>query len=320
MQQNNLNINKNTNILPLLTFFIESYINAKNAANLSKNTINNITRVLDRFYDYIAGEYANHNNLTIFDINKYFLGSYLNFLTISKISKNTQKLHLSIIKNFLLFIGDYDIGNFGAIRAQIKGLTIKTEQREKKSFIENEQKQLKLYLARLDAKKCFLAHRNSLLIKILLYTGARVSEVLNIKWQDLSELDDPEHGVVYAILLKGKGNKERYTYMLYSEIEENVKFLREYAKNKEFLISSTHGNQVNRSVAWTVIKHQLSIAGINKTGLHIFRHTCARNLVSKNINLSTIKEILGHSNITVTAQFYAKTNEASKKDALINIK
>ncbi|MFN7095059.1 MAG: tyrosine-type recombinase/integrase, partial [Burkholderiales bacterium] len=57
-------------------------------------------------------------------------------------------------------------------------------------------------------------------------------------------------------------------------------------------------------------------AGVAKSGLHIFRHTFARNLVSNNHNLATIKELLGHSNISVTAQFYAVSNENAKKAAL----
>lgn len=50
----------------------------------------------------------------------------------------------------------------------------------------------------------------------------------------------------------------------------------------------------------------------------IFRHTFARNLVNKDINLSTIKDLLGHANITVTAQFYAKSDESAKRNALFN--
>ena len=84
----------------------------------------------------------------------------------------------------------------------------------------------------------------------------------------------------------------------------------------EYLLNSTHGNQCNRSSLLLLINNLLKKAGINKTGIHIFRHTFARNLVNKNVNLSTIKDLLGHTNITVTAQFYAKSNENAKKDAL----
>ena len=52
-------------------------------------------------------------------------------------------------------------------------------------------------------------------------------------------------------------------------------------------------------------------ANINKKGIHILRHTFAKKLVTKNINLSTIKDLLGHEDIATT-MIYAKTNEENK--------
>lgn len=48
----------------------------------------------------------------------------------------------------------------------------------------------------------------------------------------------------------------------------------------------------------------------------MFRHTFAGNLVDKEVNPSTIKDLLEHTNISVTAQFYAKSNEIAKRNAL----
>ncbi|MDQ5921392.1 MAG: integrase/recombinase XerD, partial [Pseudomonadota bacterium] len=67
---------------------------------------------------------------------------------------------------------------------------------------------------------------------------------------------------------------------------------------------------------FTVVRNILHKSGIKKSGLHIFRHTFARSLVDKEVNLSTIKDLLGHSSISVTAQFYAKSNENAKRNAL----
>ena len=53
-------------------------------------------------------------------------------------------------------------------------------------------------------------------------------------------------------------------------------------------------------------------ARIAKSGVHILRHTFARNLVSKNVNLKTISELLGHADITLTARTYARSDEESK--------
>jgi len=54
----------------------------------------------------------------------------------------------------------------------------------------------------------------------------------------------------------------------------------------------------------------------NKRGLHIYRHTFAVKLVENNINLQTIAELLGHSNITITSTYYAKASKNAKKEAV----
>ena len=126
-------------------------------------------------------------NLVVIEINKYFLNDYLNKLTISGLNKNTLKLHFTIIKGFLTFIADSELEKFGYLKFSMDDIKIKTEQKEKESFTQTEQKQLLNYVAKLDLKQNYLAQRNALLIKVLLYTGAKISELINIQWEDIAE-------------------------------------------------------------------------------------------------------------------------------------
>ncbi|MFN8771084.1 MAG: tyrosine-type recombinase/integrase [Neisseriaceae bacterium] len=312
-------IDKNLNILQILDKYTTLYIQNKTALNLSKNSIYSIKVVLERFYDFVAEEFTENEIITISDINKYFLSNYLNKLTTNNLNKNSQKLHLTIIKNFLQFLADTDTHTYGQLKENINGLKIKTEHKEKESLTQNEQKLLLNYLTKLDSTNSFLSQRNSLLIKILLYTGIRISELTNLKWEHITEFNNNQE-LVYTLLIKGKGNKERYTYIVHNLISKNIAYLSENSEKSEYIFTTTHGNICNRSVLFEVVKHILSKAGITKTGLHIFRHTFARTLVDRDINLSTIKDLLGHSNITITAQFYAKSNENAKRTALAKLK
>lgn len=315
----NNNIVQSDNILDFLNKYIELYINDKISNNLSKNTINYTRTYLERFYDYIADELTNNEHLTILDINKYFLSSYLNYLTEHSISKSSQKLHLIVINSFIYYIADSDTELYGKLRTNIAGIKIKTEQKEKVGFNQYEQKRLFAYIDKLDAGRTYLAQRNALMLKILIHTGLRISELINIKWSNITEHDDDSHGLIYVILVRGKGDKERFVYLSYPEASENIEFLKKkISTNDSYLFTTTQGNQCNRSNLFNIVKKILQKAGIEKSGLHIFRHTFARNLVGKNINLSTIKDLLGHSNISVTAQFYAKSDEKAKKNALFH--
>ena len=307
-----------THILKVLVDFKTLYLDYKKSNNLSQHTIYNINLVLDRFYDYVAGEVSEENTLTLNDLNKYFLSNYLNNLSEEGLSKTTQKLHIIIIKNFFTFIADYDIKNFGFLHDKFNGIKIKTIQKEKAGLSQIEQQRLKAYLVILDSQNSFLAQRNSLLIKMLLFTGLRISELINIKWTDFTKVEDTKHGHIYSFLVRGKGNKERFVYILSSEIENNLNYLHKNKANNGYLFVTTHGNTCNRTRLYLGIKKIMGDAGVMKAGLHIFRHTFARNMVDKDINLATIKDLLGHSNITVTAQFYAKSNENAKRKALFD--
>ncbi len=59
-------------------------------------------------------------------------------------------------------------------------------------------------------------------------------------------------------------------------------------------------------------------AGISSVTWHTLRHTFASRLVNRGVDIGTVKELLGHSTVTVTMR-YAHTNMASKRDAVKNL-
>jgi integrase len=54
---------------------------------------------------------------------------------------------------------------------------------------------------------------------------------------------------------------------------------------------------------------------IKKRGIHMLRHTFGKRMVQKNVNLSTIKEMMGHENIQTT-MIYAQSDEQSMIEAI----
>ena len=74
-------IDQNLDILQILDKYSNLYIENKISSNLSKNTVYQTKTILERFYEFVADEYAENDILTISDINKYFLSNYLNKLT-----------------------------------------------------------------------------------------------------------------------------------------------------------------------------------------------------------------------------------------------
>jgi len=284
--------------------YTKMYINEKKTLNSAINTINTYLSVLNIFYENIVeSDYVN----TLEDINKEVILSFLNKDGNSSI--NTKVLRLAVLKSFFIYIDEKEHLK-GLFELRFKKLTIKKEDKEVEALNESEvQKLLELFKK---ASKSFNKNRDALLIKLILFTGIRATECLNIKLQDLSLLR--EEGV-YKIKVLGKGNKERYVYITIERVEKELYFLKDYIVN--YIAITNKGKVMSRVGLYSVISNKMKKAAIAKKGVHILRHTFARNLVAKNINLSTISELLGHADITLTARTYARSDEGSKIRAIL---
>jgi site-specific recombinase XerD len=301
-------------LLDFLNINTPLYLASKQAQNLSQSTITKYTSVLEKFYDFCCEKYETNKLFNLIDLNEHFMNNYVIHLRQEKLSPVSQKNNVTIIKNYLGFIAKHNPINI-YLKTNLVDYSIKVSSKEKPYLSQQEQNRINIYIALLDNKHNYLAHRNSLILKLLLNTGIRISELTNIKWTDLTLSNDCEHGNVYTILINGKGNKQRYTYVQSELIAKNIQVIQKKAR-PNYIFSTPKGTPSSRSHIFYTIKNILTKAGVAKSGLHIFRHTFARNLVNQNQNLSTIKELLGHSNISTTAQFYAKADEHAKKNAL----
>lgn len=130
-----------------------------------------------------------------------------------------------------------------------------------------------------------------------------------IKVSDIALIEDDS---VYKIKISGKGSKERFVYIRAETIFREYDFLVSNNYITNYIAVTNTGKAMSRVGLYNVITNKMKKARIAKSGVHILRHTFARNLVSKNVNLKTISELLGHADITLTARTYARSDEESK--------
>jgi len=291
-------------LLTKLDKYNNMFIKEKKLLNSSNNTITTYLYILERFYEYII-ESDDINALEY--ISKTVVLGFAN--KDATTANATRILYLAVIKSYLSFIDEKE--NLNALfEHRLKKLTIKKEFVEVDALDDIEvEKLLELFSKK---TKSFNKHRDSLLIKLILFTGIRASECLDIKLKDLSLI---EEGNVYKIKILGKGSKERFVYIAVEKIEDELLFLKEYIVN--YIAITNQQKRMSRVGLYKVISNKMKKAGINKKGVHILRHTFARRLVAKNINLVTISELLGHADITLTAKTYARSNEGNKIRAVL---
>ena len=281
--------------------------------NLAGRTITIYTGILDGFLEY-ARQYQGELGLS--DVNRIFLNGYLSDMeNISKkFSASSKKLHITVLKAFFTYITENNDENADYTK-MFKKMVVKVDIKEKPGLSGDEVARLLKYLEieKKSPRNHFINYRNSLLIKIMLYGGLRAHELLDLRMKDF-ELN-AEHEV-YVLLVKGKGGKERYVYVPYSIAADEVETLTE-EKGGDWAVCSTRtGGIINLTNLYQIVTGIYKRGGIEKKGLHILRHTMARRHVSAGTNLETIRDLLGHSNISITATFYAKTNEENKMAAV----
>lgn len=149
--------------------------------------------------------------------------------------------------------------------------------------------------------------RDRLIMELLYATGVRVSELVNIKKNDIS-LSNRE------IRILGKGNKIRMVY--FNEV--CLKYLKLYLeeigkidkKNSDYLILNHHGNQITtRGIALIIDKIIKQTSILKNISPHVLRHTFATHLLNNGCDLLTVQELLGHSSISTTGIYTHVTRD-----------
>lgn len=148
--------------------------------------------------------------------------------------------------------------------------------------------------------------KDRLILKILLYTGLRVSEVINIKLININLNKN-------LITIRGKGNKIRQV-ILHPEIINDLKYYLQEHSPKIYLFENkiTQKNISARSIEKTVKKY------FKELHPHIFRHTFATYYIEKGGSLRNIQELLGHSSLKTT-QIYLNVTMDKIKHEYFNI-
>lgn len=145
-----------------------------------------------------------------------------------------------------------------------------------------------------------LAQRDRALMEMLYAGGLRVSEIVNVKLEDLKL----EMGYV---LVRGKGDKERIVPLGRAAQEQVRTYLGEgreallNGKASAMLFVRRGGGRLTRHRVWQMVK--AASASGRHASPHMLRHSCATHMVENGADLRTVQTILGHADIS-TSQIY----------------
>jgi integrase/recombinase XerD len=130
------------------------------------------------------------------------------------------------------------------------------------------------------------------------YAGLRVSECINLKTENV----DLEKKLLKVV--KGKGNKDR-TVPICDKLCEILKdYLTWRVDSTEYLFGTEKTGRISKVRLQSIIRETREKLGLKKkVSPHMFRHSFASKLVSKDVNIVYVSKLLGHSDVKVTSVY-----------------
>ena len=293
-------MSKETSIDNQLLLFLDQL---KYERRLSPHTQLAYKKDLSDWSTYLAGEMG-VNQLS--EVNASQIRSWLASLRASGISSRSIVRKISALKSFYKFLLRKGVVEKNPL-VQISSPKIS---KSLPVFIrEEEAAQMGQTLA--IASEDWKGFNARLLVTLFYYTGMRLSELINLKEEQL-ELSRSQLKVL------GKGNKERII-PLHADL---IALIKDYIQKKQdqftstesYLLLTESGKKLYPRYAWQLVNQVLGAATtVQKKSPHVLRHSFATHLLNNGADLNAVKELLGHSSLAATQVYTHNTIEKLKE-------
>jgi len=228
-------------------------------------------------------------------VEQYMVRSFLANLVQTRLEKSSVNRKLSSLKRYYKYL----LKNKLIINNPTTALSGLKESKALPKFVPKKQLNDLLDTANKDNFETEQEQIGFLLVTTLYNTGCRISEILELKIEDI----DLKQGQLKVL---GKRNKERYIpfgvelkSLLEGYISQNNSLTYLFEENKKPFSQRKAYNLVNQFLS--------KIPQLAKKSPHVLRHSFATHLLENGTELDRIKELLGHSNLAAT-QIYTHTS------------
>mgnify|MGYP004459722043 FL=1 len=274
--------------------------------NYSDLTINGYDYEITKFLDYL-----NDNHLDYKKINIDMIRNYLKYLDSLKYKKNSISKNLSSLRSYYKFLTEEKV----VLNNPFKNISNPKKDKKLPDFLNYEE--INKLFDSADTKTP-LGLRNRCILELLYDTGIRVSELVNLKINDI-EFDKK------TINILGKGKKERIVYYgdyLQEVLEKYINDSRKYLLNNklsEYLILNNNGSKITtRGVEYIIDKMVNEAAIKHKISPHVLRHTFATHMLNGGADIKSIQQLLGHESLSTTGIYTHITNDVLRQEYLKN--
>lgn len=279
---------------------LELFKTALVGANNSERTIRAYTDDTKQFIEWLKDirvDWDSPQRFTRIDIVEF-----LSTLSSRGFSGVTRVRKLSALRKFFTLMKDNNFitGNpVNTVKSPVK------EEKDPPILYKNEYKAL-LFEASGDP-------RNYAILQTFLQTGIRVSELVNLKLEDVDLTNK------LLIVRQGKGKKDRTIPLEDQALSAISKYLETREKdNEEYLFLAKNQTSLDvRSVRYMVHKYMQKAGITKKASVHTLRHTFGTHKVDRGMTIPALQELLGHKKMETTYKYVhlAKTSLRQQQEA-----
>lgn len=273
---------------PTIQTAFEQFQRQNTIKNLSQGTIDFYSAKAKNFFLFLEDTEQCIDTITEEDIEDYILY----FKAKGTVSDTTINTNLRMVRAFLYWCMERRYMGRFAIRM------IKVDEPIKEPYTEDELERL---LKAPDKKNCsFAEYRNWVIVNFLLGTGCRASTLINLHIEDI----DLTAGTVFFRHMKARNQQ------VVPLSKSLVRVLEEYltyrgGESEEALFASEYGTALSLSALENAIWGYNHKRGVDKTSLHLFRHTYAKLYIQAGGDPFRLQKLLGHSDLTMTRKYVA---------------
>lgn len=258
------------------------------ARGLSENTVKFYSNNLPLLKNYLE-------KVGITDISSITKDNFQQFvlwLRDSYENKTTINTYLRAARTFLYYAMAEDC--LPSFKITIK----QPEKKVKETYTDEEIKKL---LQRPNLKTCpFTEYRNWVMIQYLLDTGNRLNTVRYLKVADVYLKD----GMV--VIKTVKNNRQQFSPISKPLIKSINDFIRTWGLQPEdYLFPGVDRQQLTKDGMQKTVARYNRSRSVERTSIHAFRHTFAKNYVTSGGNAFKLQRLLGHSTLEVTQDYVA---------------
>ncbi len=264
--------------------------------NYSSHTVLSYHTDIVQFFEFLACE---ANVFVPDDIRATDLQQWILQLMTDGVSARTLSRKISTLKSFWRFLLKNDLAT--------KNPTLKIQLPKTKSplplfFKHNE------LVAALDETFLpddFESCRNMLLLNVFYATGIRLSELMNIKHNDI----DYDRKL---LVVTGKRNKQRVLPVS----DDLLTKIKHYTQSCErdglpvsgYLFLRKNGDKMYEKLIYNIVHQKMeAVSSLPKLSPHLIRHSFATNILNGGADINAVKDLLGHASIATT-QIYTHTS------------